>query len=433
MNFRNVIMGAVLCLAAGSVAAQDVAVRAQTLYTMAGTPISDGVVLVRGGKIAAVGPAAEVAIPEGVEVLQAAVATPGLIDAHSVVGLAGYMNQPHDQDQLETSSPTQPQLRAIDAYNAHDRLVQWVREFGVTTLHTGHGPGALVSGQTMLVKTRGNTVEAAMLRPRAMLAASLGPGAMAERGKSPGTRAKQMALLRSLLIAGQASASSRTQGRGSARLQNDDPTLEGDEDPAAERLGSGTDGDGDGARRLEREVVRAVLDRRLPLLVSAWQTQDIMSALRLKEEFDIDLVIDGGAEAYLMLDALKAAQVPVILHPTMARQSGELENASWTTAARLHEAGIPFALQSGYEGYVPKTRVVLWEAAIAAANGLGREPALASITIDAARILRIDRRVGSLEVGKDGDIALFDGDPFEYTSRAIGTVIDGQVVSRKAR
>lgn len=405
MNMRMWMTGVALWLLAGAAAAQDVAVRAQTLYTMAGAPIRDGVVLVRGGKIAAVGPAAQVTIPAGVEVLEAKVATPGLIDAHSVVGLSGYLNQPHDQDQLESSSPTQPQLRAIDAYNPHERLVQWLRELGVTTLHTGHGPGTLVSGQTMLVKTRGNTVEAALLRDPAMVAAELGPGAMAERGKSPGTRAKQMAMLRSLLIAAQAPAGASGSGGG--------------EDSAG--------------RRLDREVMRDVLARKLPLLVSAWQAQDIMSALRLKQEFNIDLIIDGAAEAYLVLDAIKAAGVPVILHPTMARQSGELENASWTTAARLREAGIPFALQSGYEGYVPKTRVVLWEAAIAAANGLGMEPALASITIDAARILRIDDRVGSLQVGKDGDIVLFDGDPFEYSSHVIGTVIDGQVLSRQVR
>jgi imidazolonepropionase-like amidohydrolase len=145
------------------------------------------------------------------------------------------------------------------------------------------------------------------------------------------------------------------------------------------------------------------------------------------------VVIDGGAEAYLMLDRIRAAGVPVLLHATMARQLGDLENASFGTAAALRAAGIPFALQSGYEAYVPKTRVVLWEAAIAAANGLDRGHALASITIDAARILNIDDRVGSLETGKDADLVLFDGDPFEYTSRVQAVVIDGAVVSEQLR
>ncbi len=106
---------------------------------------------------------------------------------------------------------------------------------------------------------------------------------------------------------------------------------------------------------------------------------------------------------------------------------------SFETAATLHKAGIPVALQSGYESYVPKTRVVLFEAALAAANGLSFDEALAAITIDAARILGVDDRVGSLEVGKDGDVALYDGDPFEYTTHCTGVIINGKLVSDKPR
>ena len=149
----SVLALAVAGLSAGPAVAGGgtVAVRAQKLHTMAGAAIDDGVVVVENGKITAVGPAASVAIPAGARILTAAVATPGLVDAHSVVGLSGYLNQPHDQDQLETSSPMQPQLRAIDAYNAQEPLVAWLRSFGVTTIHTGHVPGALISGQSMIV------------------------------------------------------------------------------------------------------------------------------------------------------------------------------------------------------------------------------------------------------------------------------------------
>ena len=113
----------------------------------------------------------------------------------------------------------------------------------------------------------------------------------------------------------------------------------------------------------------------------------------------------------------------------MTRPSADLENASMGTAAKLQSAGILFALQSGYEAYVPKTRVVLFEAALAAANGLTFEQALAAITINPARILGIEDRVGTLAPGKDADLALFDGDPFEYTSHCTGTVVSGVVVS----
>lgn len=139
----------------------------------------------------------------------------------------------------------------------------------------------------------------------------------------------------------------------------------------------------------------------------------------------------SGQTAYLKLrHEIRAAGVPVILHPSIVRNSG---TASLETAGKLLAAGIPVALQSGFEGYVPKTRVVLFEAAVAAANGLTREQALATITIDAARIIGQERRVGSLEPGKDGDLVLFDGDPFEYTSHVCGVVIEARVVAEGCR
>jgi len=123
--------------------------------------------------------------------------------------------------------------------------------------------------------------------------------------------------------------------------------------------------------------------------------------------------------------------VPVIVHPMMSRYNGSKENASMETPKMLRDAGITFAMQSGYEDYVPKVRVVLLEAAIGAANGLTFEQTLASITTTPARLLGIDKRVGSIEVGKDGDLALYDGDPFEYTTHCIGTIIDGVVTNDK--
>ena len=402
------LFAAASALALGtSAAAQDIAIKGEQVHTMAGPAIENGVVVIDDGKIVAVGPATATAIPDGFTVIEAKVVTPGLVDARTVVGLAGYMNQSHDQDQLDQTAPLQPQLRAIDAYNPDERLVEWLRGFGVTTIHTGHGPGALVSGQTMIAKTAGRTADEAVIVEQAMVAANLGPAALAERGKAPGTRAKQMAMLRQALIAAKQGDTAKPSGakKGDDKADADKPTS------------------------LETLVMRDVLARKVPLLITANRAQDIMSALRLKQEFGIDVVLDGAAEAYLLTDQIKAAGVKVILHPPMARQYGEFENASFTTGAVLRAAGIPFAYQSGYEGYVPKTRVVLFEAGFAAANGLDWNDALASITIDAARMIGLESRVGSLEVGKDGDVALFDGDPFEYASHAVGVVIDGKQVS----
>jgi imidazolonepropionase-like amidohydrolase len=387
------------------VLAQSLAIRAETIYTMAGDPVRNGVIIIHDGKIERVGSDTQVPVPAGMKTLTAKVATPGLVDAHTVVGLTGYLNQDHDQDQLEKSAAIQPQLRAIDAYNAREFLVGWVRSFGITTIHTGHGPGALVSGQTMIAKTRGETVEEAVVEPMTMIAANLGPDAFGDGAKSPGTRAKQMSMLRAALIK-------------AGEYKNKRAKSEDDKKPS---------------RDLEMESLVSVLEGTTPLLVTVNRSQDIMSALRLAEEFKIKVVLDGAAESYLVADEIRKAGVPVILHPTMARAFGERENMSYETAANLKKAGILVALQSGYESYVPKTRVVLLEAAIAAANGLSFEDALATITIDAAKIIGVADRVGSLEKGKDGDVALFDGDPFEYTTHVTGVVIEGVVVSEKIR
>ncbi len=392
--------------ATASVTHAQVAVQGETIYTMAGPAIQNGVVLVRDGQIEQVGPAAEVEIPDGYRVVSAAVVTPGLVDAHSVVGLAGYLNQEDDQDMLDRAAPIQPELRALDAYDASERLVEWVRGFGVTTLHTGHGPGALVSGQTMVVKTVGRTVDDAVVVPTAMVAATLGPSALGQNGDSPGSRGAMVALLRAELVKTQDYVERQSRDGGT---------------------GAGP------ARDLRLDTLGRVLAREIPLLVTAHRARDIMTAIRLAAEFEFDLVLDGAAEAYLLVDEIKAAGIPVIIHPTMYRATGETENLSFETAATLHAAGIPVALQSGYEAYVPRTRIVLFEAAVAAAHGLSFEDALATVTISAAEILGVDARVGSLEPGKDADLALFDGDPFEYASHCIGVLVNGVVVSEEAR
>jgi imidazolonepropionase-like amidohydrolase len=390
--------------------AQDIAVKAGKIYTVSGAPIEDGTVVIRDGKIWRVGPAASVRIPSGVDVVEAAVVTPGLIDAHTVVGLAGYLNQDHDQDQLESSEAIQPELRAIDAYNAREALVEWLRSFGVTTIHTGHGPGEIVSGQTMIARTAGDTVADAVIRPAAMLAVTLGESArqLDEGRKSPGTRAKTVSMLRSQLV--QARDYMQKQQAAAGDKEKETP-----------------------ARDLRLEALSAVLSREMPLLVTAHRHNDIVNALRIAAEFNVDVILDGAAESYLLIDEIKAAGVPVILHPPMIRAWGERENASYTTARKLLDAGIPVTIQSGYESYVPKTRVILFEAAILLQHGLSFDETLALITLDAARILGLQDRMGSIEKGKDGNLALYDGDPFEYTSRATGTIIEGKLVSGIAR
>lgn len=373
------------------------AVEADTVYTMAGAPIVDGVVLVSGTTIERVGPASEVEVPSGYERLSATVVTPGLIDAHSTVGLSGIYNVEADQMQLDTTAPMQPELRAIDAYNAREDLVTWLRDLGITTVHTGHGPGATISGQTMIVKTRSGTVGEALVDSTAMVAMTIGPS-VSDNFESPGTSAKAVAMLRQRFIEAQTYREKR-------RGENPPP------------------------RDLGLDVLVRVLEGEVPALITAHRARDITTALRLQEEFGFELVLDGASEAYLVIDEIVEAGVPVIIHPTMIRTYGASENAAFTTAGELNRAGVPIAFQSGYEAYVPKTRVVLYESAVAVGHGLDRTAALRALTIDAARLLGLQERVGSLEEGKDADLVLFHGDPLEYTTQICQVLINGELVS----
>jgi imidazolonepropionase-like amidohydrolase len=413
-RFAILVFASIVCLGQSHSLAQ-VAVRGKVIYTMGGEPIKDGTILIRDGKIASVGKSSDVAVPDGFEVLEAAVVTPGLIDAHSTVGLSGMLNQDEDQDQLEHSQPIQPALRAFDGFNSRDELIPWVRGFGVTTVNTGHAPGELVSGQTMVVKTiEGGGKDAILVETRAV-ATTLSTAAKKSGKESPGTRGKMLQMLRSKLLA----AREYQQKQTKAETKVDDSKDGDNPEPPS--------------RDLELETLAEVLAGKIPLLITAHRAQDITNALRLAKEFKFKLWLDGASESYLLIDEIKQANVPVLIHPSMARAVGDLENLSFETASKLVDAGIPLAMQSGYEAYVPKTRVVLFEAAIAAANGLTFEQTLASITINSAKILGVDDRVGSIKPGKDGDLALYDGDPFEYTTHCVGTIIDGKVASRGER
>jgi imidazolonepropionase-like amidohydrolase len=394
MTMQNLCLLAALLLLAGPARAENIAVAAGTILTMAGEPVRDGFVLISGGKIERIGSGE---VPAGYKVVRAAVATPGFVDARGTAGLSGIYNHAHDQEQLEKSSPIQPELRALDSFNPRDPLIAWVRSLGVTTLHATHAPGALVAGQSAILKTYPENADQAVLRSPAMVVATLGAGATPNADKAPGTRGKAVAMLRAELLKARDYARKRSSENEEKRP----------------------------ARDLKLDALADVLEGKLPLLLTAHRHHDIQAALRLAREFGIQPVLDGLAEGQLLVAAIKDSGFPVILHPPMLRASGDLENLSMETPAAFHRAGISFAIPSGFEAYVPKTRVILFEAGVAAGQGLPREAALAAITIHPARLLGIAGRVGSIEPGKDADLALFDGDPLEYTTHCLGVIVDG--------
>ncbi|MFN6138369.1 MAG: amidohydrolase family protein [Planctomycetota bacterium] len=409
--FKAIIPGILVCLLGSSSWAETLVVKAKLIHTVSGKSIANGAIVCVDGKIASIGEIATVVIPEGAKVIQAEVVTPGLIDVRSSVGLSGILNVDHDSDHLESSAPLQPELRAIDAYNPREELIEYVRGFGITTVHTGHAPGELISGQTMIAKTRGGTVQDALVFDGKAVCATLTESSQKSGKQSPGTRGKQMAMLRALLIEASEYRS---------KLNKQSKETDASEDSKV-------------ARNLKLETIVDVLEGKKALLITADRAQDIASALRLGEEFSIRIWLDSAAEAYQLIPQIKKAGVPVLLHPSMARANGDRENMTFRSASILKESGIPFAIESGFEAYVPKVRIVLFEAALAAAHGLSKEAALESITLSAAKILGIEDRVGSIDVGKEADLALYDGDPLEYTTHCTSVVIDGVVYPGESR
>jgi imidazolonepropionase-like amidohydrolase len=176
-----------------------------------------------------------------------------------------------------------------------------------------------------------------------------------------------------------------------------------------------------------------LLNGEIKALITANSSNDIMSAIRLAKEFNFKLVINGAAEAYRLIPEIKAANAEIVLHATMARNVGDMVNMSRESAAILTSAGIPVSIESGFEAYVPKTRIILFEAGQTMAHGLSFDEALKTITLNPARLLGIENRVGSIEKGKDADLVLYNGDPFEYLTKVCVVIIDGVVVKEECK
>jgi imidazolonepropionase-like amidohydrolase len=379
------------------------AVLAGRIDTVATKSIPNGVILVDEGKIKAVGSVSDVQVPEGWPVLTAAVVTPGLIDAHTVVGLSGAANVGADQDQDEMSDPNQADLRVLDSFNPREPLLEFLCREGVTVVHAVPGRANVIAGQTGIFRTSGHTAESMMLRFPAGLLVNLGETPKSSyTNRQPTTRMGTAALLRTALT----QAQNHARKTAAAKSEDKRPPY----NPKLEALG-------------------LALDGKLPVIFAAHRADDLCTALRLAKEFKLSPRLDLATEGYLIADRLAKAKVPIVVHPTMQRPgSMETYHSQLCNAAVLADHQIPLAIGTGFEAYVPKTRVLRHEAAMAMVNGLGYDRALRAITLDAARILGIDKQRGSIEKGKIADLVLFDGDPFEHTTHVTHTLIEGRVV-----
>ena len=394
-----------LTLLAMLASAQDLAVRGDVVYPVRGEPIENGVVLVRDGQIAEVGGMDEVRIPSGYTVIKGKAVTPGLIDGLSQVGLTGiWNNDGADQDHRERGR-VNPQLRAIDAYNSWEPLVGWLREHGVTTVQIGPSPGGLVAGRAAVVQTLAQAPDSVAIESDGAMVFTLGEAA--QRGDGPGSRMGTAADIRQALT--------RAKEYGERRQL-----------PLADRP----------EQDLGLDALVDVLSGERRAVFVAHRADDLLTALRIRDEFGLQMTLAGASEAYLVREQLAEARVPVLVGPVMIRNpslESETANASFENAALLAEAGVPVGFTGGFEGYVPKVRVVLWEAAIAAANGLGRERTLEALTYAPAAFLGIEEKLGSIEAGKQADLVVFDGDPFETTSHVCTVIVNGSVVSDTCR
>ncbi len=365
--------------------------------------ISNGVILIENGRIKAVGPASDVKVPDGWPVLTAAVATPGLIDAHTVVGLSGAANVGADQDQDEMSDPNQADLRVLDSFNPREPLLEFLCREGVTVVHAVPGRANVIAGQTGIFRTSGRTAESMTLRFPAGLLVNLGEVPKSSySNRPPTTRMGTAALLRTALM------QARNHARKAAAAKSEDKRP-----PYNPKF----------------EALNLALDGKVPVVFAAHRADDLCTALRLAKEFKLSPRLDLATEGYLVADCLAEAKAPVVVHPTMQRPgSMETYHSQLCNAAVLADRHIPLAIGTGFEAYVPKTRVLRHEAAMAMVNGLGYDRALRAITLDAARILGIDKDRGSIETGKIADLVLFDGDPFEHATHVTHTLVEGRVV-----
>jgi imidazolonepropionase-like amidohydrolase len=379
------------------------AVRAGQLHTVGKGTITDGVVIVADGKVEAVGRWGDVKVPEGVPVLTAAAVTPGLIDAHTCVPPTGALNLPADQEQDEHSDPNQADLRVLDGFNPNEPLLEFLRREGVTVVRACPGRTNVIAGQAGIFRTYGPSAEKMTVRFPAAILVNLGESPkQAYPNKLPTTRMGTAALLRGAL----ASAQSDLRKRDAAKDEEKRPP-----------------------RNLKWEALALALEGKVPVIFAAHRADDLDTALRVAKEFNLHAELDLASEAYLMTDRIVAAKVPVVVHPTMQRPSAmETLNTTLGNAAVLAGKKIPLAIGTGFEGYVPKTRVLRHEAGMAMVNGLGFDGALRAVTLDAAKVLGIDDRFGSIEPGKAADLVLYDGDPFEHATHVTHTIQDGRVV-----
>ncbi len=366
-------------------------------------------VLVRGGVVAAVGP--DVAVPDGVPVLDATGCwvLPGFVEAHTHLGVHAEGEGWHGADVNEKGEPRGARLRALDAVDPADPGFADALAGGVTTAVVMPGSANVVGGQTAALKTWGRTVLDMLVRAPLGVKSALGENPRKAGNPGPGTRMGVAAALRDSFAAAQALTARR-----------------------AERLAAGQEVlPATGADR-DAEVLARVLAGELLWHQHAHRADDLVTAVRLAEEFGYRLLLQHVTEGHLVAGFLAEHGAAAVVGPLLtSRSKAELRGRTPAVPAALAAAGVPLALTTDHP-VVPVQHLAL-SAAVAVREGLDRDEALRALTSSPARLLGLDDRVGSLAPGLDGDLVLWSGDPMDVTSRVLTTVLEGRVVLHRDR
>ena len=370
-----------------------------------GPEIAAGTILIDGSTIAAVGNG--VAVPSDAEVIDAGgqLALPGMLDAHTHLGIHEEGVGWEGSDTNESTDPVTPHVRALDGINPEELGLLDTAAHGVTTAVVLPGSANVVGGLGAIIKTSGRFVDRMVVKAECGLKVAFGENpkrVYGDRKQLPATRMGVAAVLRETLV--QAQVYLQKLERGAA-----DPDKVPDRD-------------------LRLETVGRVLQREIPLLAHCHRADDILTVLRIAAEFEVDVILEHATEAHRIVEEIAARQVPCVVGPTFgARMKVELLEKTFASLGILAGAGVPVAICSDHP-VLPSKYLRLY-AGLAVAEGMTERDALRAITLTPAEIMGVADRVGSLTPGKDADIVLFDGHPLELRSRATTVIIDGQRVA----
>lgn len=379
------------------------------IITMAEKNYENGFVLVEDQKITCIGSMEnmpEIKAPDTIIDAEGMILLPGLVDSHCHIGMAEDSVGFEGDDVNEMTDPVTPQLRAIDGVYHEDKSFAEAYQNGITTVITGPGSANVIGGQFAALKTYGRIVDDMIIKAPCAMKIAFGENPKTvynEKHQPPTTRMATAALLREQLYKAKEYLEALNEYE-SDKEENDKPEFD-----------------------MKLEALIPVIKRELVVKAHAHRADDIFTAIRIAKEFNLDITLDHCTEGWMIPDKIKESGYDVILGPILTDRSKiELKNQSTKAPGVLSNAGVDVAIMSDHP-CVPIQHLMLC-AALAVRDGMSEKNALKAITINAAKSVRLESRIGSLEIGKDADMVLYSGHPFDYLSKVKMTFIDGRIV-----